>query len=142
MAASRDDTDTRLHVYIPLWRKTSTHGVCFAYNKDLSLLTALASLSPQLRHDQNQYWNCYPLAKKHVTRVITLSNFRGTNLFFHILGIVLSVDIARRSITLDRESGVADLSRQTKFQVKQARLANILDFCTRLADYRRFIACI
>ena len=64
------------------------------------------------------------------------------NLFFHILGIVLSVDITRRSITLDRESGVADLSRQTKFQVKQARLADILDFCTRLADYRRFVTCI
>ena len=60
--------------------------------------------------------------------------FKDTHLRLHVLRVVLPVDLARRCLTFYPKGCIPDLSRQPVLQVKQTRLANILDLRTGLAD--------
>lgn len=51
-----------------------------------------------------------------------------------VLRMVLAVDVARRRLGLDAEDRVADLGREAKLEVEEARLAHVLGLCAHGAD--------
>ena len=63
-----------------------------------------------------------------------------TYLAFHVLCIILPVDVTSRGLALDCQCGVADLRWQSIFEIKKARLADVLYFGACLTDNGRFEA--
>lgn len=53
----------------------------------------------------------------------------------HVLCKVFFVDIRSGGVVLETEGSVTDLDRQTKLEIQQAGLANVLDLGARLADF-------
>lgn len=52
----------------------------------------------------------------------------------HVLCKVFLVDIRSRGVFVQAEGSVADLDRQTKLEIQQAGLTNVLDLGACLAD--------
>lgn len=55
-------------------------------------------------------------------------------LALNVLRVVLAIDSARRCGVLEAQRRVADLCRQAKLEIEQARLAAVLGLGARLAD--------
>ena len=64
---------------------------------------------------------------------------RWTYLVFHVLRIVLAVDVARRRLALDGQRSVTHLGRQTILEIQQTCLTDVFDLGTCLADDGRFV---
>ena len=59
---------------------------------------------------------------------------RLTHLPIHILSIVLPVDIATRSLVLQRERRISNLGREAVLEVEETCLAHVLDFGAGLTN--------
>lgn len=68
------------------------------------------------------------------------ANVNGTYRTLHILRVVLPIDITRRRLGRHTQGRVPHLRRQSILEVKQARLAHVLDFGAGLADDGGFVA--
>lgn len=64
---------------------------------------------------------------------------KGLYLVFHVLRIVLAVDVTRWSLALDSQRRITDLGRQTILEIQQTCLTDVLDLGTRLADDGGFV---
>lgn len=59
---------------------------------------------------------------------------KATHLRLHVLRVVLPIDITIRSLRLVLQRRIAHLCGQAILEIKEAGLANILDFCAGLTD--------
>lgn len=63
----------------------------------------------------------------------------GLYLVFHVLRVVLAVDVARWSLALDSQRSITNLGRQTILEIQETCLTDVLDLGARLADDGGFV---